>query len=191
MSNLINIHDFFSLQVKRNEQYTSELISLNDQTAEYGLVLSSADASDLIDTRAKALRENGRIETGLGALSMIIKVFSVSEYINQQNYAQTMHELLELFYYLKTESRDRISDRELIEFLFDKFENECHGSLDLMQSSELDLPGFDGIGKGKKSKVTSFEEESDDQGNQNYRVWDEDSSSDDDDYYLWDAKNGK
>ena len=188
MSNLINIHDFFSLQVKRNEQYTSELISLNDQTAEYGLVLSSADASDLIDTRAKALRENGRIETGLGALSMIIKVFSVSEYINQQNYAQTMHELLELFYYLKTESRDRISDRELIELLFDKFENECHGSLDLMTADEITLPGLDGIGKKSQRRDTTEDDETNDQ---NSSSWDEEDSSDDDDYYLWDSKNGK
>ena len=188
MPNLINIHDFFSLQVKRNEQYTSELISLNEQTAEYGLVLSKADAAELIDTRAKALRENGRIETGLGALSMIIKVFSVSEYINQQNYAQTVHELLELFYYLKTESRDRIGDRELIEILFDKFENECHGSLDLMTADEITLPGLDDIGKKSQRRDTT---EDDETNEQNSSSWDEEDSSDDDDYYLWDSKNGQ
>ena len=188
MSNLINIHDFFSLQVKRNEQYTAELISLNEHTAEYGLILSKADAAELIDTRAKALRENGRIETGLGALSMIIKVFSVSEYINQQNFAQTVHELLELFYYLKTESRDRIGDRELIEILFDKFENECHGSLDLMPADEIPLPGIDRMGKKSQRRDTTSDDEMHDQSN---NAWYEDNSSDDDDYYLWDSKNGQ
>jgi hypothetical protein len=119
---------------------------------------------------------------------MIIKVFSVSEYINQQNYAQTVHELLELFYYLKTESRDRIGDRELIEILFDKFENECHGSLDLMTADEITLPGLDGIGKKSQRRDTTEDDETNDQ---NSSSWDEEDSSDDDDYYLWDSKNGQ
>lgn len=192
MPDLINIRDFVQLQRLQSEEYTHELISLNEQTSEYGLTLGEREAAELVETRAGALRDNGRVEMGLGALSMIIKVFSVSEYITQENYAETLNDLLELFYFLKTETHDKVSDRELIETMFDQFENNYHGSVDLMQSREFkyqknadELPYEYSIGDGDDDGKDPSPEDSE-------YLWDKDkSNADDDDYYMWDKEDGE
>lgn len=119
------------------KQAVNEVIHCNDLTERYGLVLTQAQAIELVETRSVALRDNGRIEFGGGVIDKIIKEFCDSSYISMHNYTRTLHELIEIFYYYKNETMDLISDDDLIKFMKTAFDGVCQGSLDLLSGREL------------------------------------------------------
>ncbi|MEG2117744.1 MAG: DUF6323 family protein, partial [Clostridia bacterium] len=84
------------------------------------------------------LISNGRFELGGGIITKIINAFCRSPYITQSNYAQTINELIELFYYFKTETKDKVDDDSLIEFMSNSFDNVCQGSVELLGTRELE-----------------------------------------------------
>lgn len=130
---------FFSLDALANQAAVqAQILSLNKKSESYGLSLTPADAAELIQTRAEALTANGRVEIGSATIGKLIDAFCVSSYINQREYAAILHELLDLFYYIKNETLDLISDDELIEFMKDCYENRCGGSLELLAGRELE-----------------------------------------------------
>ena len=118
-------------------QAVDEVMRCNDDTERFGLALTRAQAVDLVETRSLSLRENGRIEFGGGVIDKIIWEFCDSPYISRQNYAQTLHELIEIFYYHKNETLDLISDDDLIRFMKSAFDGVCQGSLELLSGREL------------------------------------------------------
>ena len=120
------------------KQAVDEVIKCNNYTARFGLVLTQAQAIELVETRSIALRDNGRIEFGGGVIDKIIKEFCDSPYISMHNYTQTIHELLEIFYYYKNETLDLVSDDDLIKHMKTAFDGVCQGSLDLLSGRELD-----------------------------------------------------
>ena len=120
------------------EQAVGEVIKCNDYTQRFGLVLTQAQAMELVETRSIALSDNGRIEFGGGVIDKIIKEFCDSPYISMHNYTQTIHELLEMFYYYKNETLDLVSDDDLIKHMETSFDGICQGSLDLLSGRELD-----------------------------------------------------
>lgn len=115
-----------------------EIEKCNDLTQHYGLTLSYQEALALVETRTFSLQSNGRIEFGGGVIEKIIKAFCDSPYLSMHNYAQTLHELVEIFYYYKNETLDRISDDELIQFMKKAFDGKCQGSLELLAGRALD-----------------------------------------------------
>ena len=121
-----------------HKQAVGEVIKCNDYTAGFGLTLTPAQAAELVETRFIALSENGRIEFGGGVIDKIIKEFCDSPFISMHNYTQTIHELLEIFYYYKNETLDLLSDDELIKYMKTSYDGICQGSLDLLSGRELD-----------------------------------------------------
>lgn len=119
------------------KQAIEEIQKCNEFTAQFGLTLSYADAIELVETRDFALKSNGRIEFGGGAINKIIKEFSDSSYIMKYNYVEILHELIEIFYFYKNETLDLISDDDLIKFMKDNFDGKCQGSLELLSGREL------------------------------------------------------
>jgi len=119
------------------KQAVGEVIKCNDYTEQFGLVLTQAQAIELVETRSLSLRDNGRIEFGGGVIDKIIKEFCDSPYISMHNYAATLHELIETFYYYKNETLDLISDDDLIKFMKSAFDGVCQGSTDLLSGREL------------------------------------------------------
>lgn len=119
------------------KQAVNEVVKCNDYTGQFGLVLTQAQAIELVETRYLSLRENGRIEFGGGVIDKIIKEFCDSPYLSMHNYTQTIHELIEIFYYYKNETMDLISDEDLIKFMKSSFDGICQGSLDLLSGREL------------------------------------------------------
>ncbi len=119
------------------KQAVEEIEKCNEFTSRFGLVLSRAEAAELVETRTHALKCNGRIEFGGGVLDRMIMEFCDSPYISMHNYAETLNELTELFYYYKNEALDLISDDELIKFMKESFDGTCHGSLELLAGREL------------------------------------------------------
>ena len=83
-----------------NVQALNEVLKCNDFTSRYGLSLTKTQALELIKIRGDSLRANGRIEFGGGIIDKIIKVFCDSDYLAQENYAETLGELLGIFYWI-------------------------------------------------------------------------------------------
>jgi hypothetical protein len=118
-------------------QAAKEVLSCNDYTSRYGLILTQAQAMELVETRARSLSENGRIEFGGGAIDKIIREFCDSPYLSAGDYADTLHELTEIFYAYKNETLDLLPDDELIKAMKTAFDGSCQGSLELLKSREL------------------------------------------------------
>lgn len=115
-----------------------EIQQINEKTLEYGLKLLEKDIKTLIETRDEALSSNGRVEFGGGIITKIISSFCDSPYILQNNYAETINDLIETFYYYKNETMEEISDDELIELMKEYFDNRCQGHLELLRYKYLD-----------------------------------------------------
>lgn len=135
MNALIKLGDF-ALQSLASQPVDDKILALNDISKEHGLVLTPEDAKELSEVRARSLKDNERLEIGLGAMEGIIRRFSQSAFINQENYAYVIAEVTDLFYYIKTETDDKISDTELLDELYLRFEQRCRGSVDLLMSRE-------------------------------------------------------
>jgi len=119
------------------KQAVDEIVKCNDYTYRFGLTLSHLDAIELVKVRTLSLKSHGRVEFGGGVIEKIIKEFCDSPYISMHNYVETLHELIEIFYFYKNETLDLISDDELIKFMKNFFDGKCQGSLELLSGREL------------------------------------------------------
>jgi len=137
----------------QNKLAVSDIIKCNEYTARFGLVLSQNEAQALVETRTEALNRNGRIEFGGGIIDKLIKEFCDSPFLNQSNYAETLHDLIETFYYFKNESLDGISDDELISLMKKYFDQNCRGSIELLQNRELEA-----LARNIRYNVRDYEE---------------------------------
>lgn len=104
----------------------------------YGLTLTEDDITELVQLRGEALRNTGRVEFGGGILPKLIRAFCKSPYVDSFNYAQTLGELQDAFYYFKNESGDIFSDDELIEFMERVFNGRAEGSAELLCTISLE-----------------------------------------------------
>lgn len=62
---------------------------------------------------------------------------AILPYLSQEDYADTLASLIELFDAVKTEADDRISDKALIEVLRAAFDGVCCGSLERLADEVL------------------------------------------------------
>lgn len=120
------------------EQQMNDIIKLNEETITYGLSLSKREVMQIIEVRNDLLRGYGRIELGTEVVNKLIKSFYNSSYIQQDMYMSTLMELQEIFYYMKNETEDNLSDDEIIEILREFFEDYCKGSIELLQGREIE-----------------------------------------------------
>jgi len=121
-----------------NKLAITEIINCNEITFQYGLMLSQAEAQELVETRSEALKRYERIGFTGGIINKLIMEFCDSPYLSQFNYAATLNELIETFYYFKNETLDEISDDELISLMKQYFDQNCQGSIELLQNRELE-----------------------------------------------------
>jgi len=115
-----------------------EIRCCNDLNRLYGLTLTEKDITELVELRGQALRNTGRVEFGGGILPQLIRAFCKSPYVDPYNYAATLGDLQDAFYYFKNESQDHFSDDELIEFMEKVFNGYAHGSTEVLTSICLD-----------------------------------------------------
>ena len=130
--------DHFALEPLQIRAAEQELRMCNEHTAAFGLVLTEADIGQLAQGHVDALRSTGRVEFGGGVLQKLVDAFRDSPYITQENYAQTLSELQEIFYYFKNESMDRLSDDELIGAMKEVFDVQAQGSLEYLAGTALE-----------------------------------------------------
>ena len=78
------------------------------------------------------------MEFGKGILDKIIFAFCDSDFIYQENYAETIARLQSIFFLFKNESMDELTDDELINIMRNAFDGECHGSLEYLEETYLE-----------------------------------------------------
>lgn len=120
-------------------QTVDRILACNEETGKYGLALAEQQALALVQTRTNALKENKRVELNGGIVDKLILVFCNSPYIEKDTYEDTLHELINLFYDLKNNTWDTISDDEIIRFMKNTFNNRCCGSIELLSGEALRL----------------------------------------------------
>ena len=131
----MNEISLLSLQLSAAKE---EIRRCNDLNQIYGLTLTESDITELVELRGNALRSTGRVEFGGGILPKLIRAFCKSPYVDPYNYATTLAELQDAFYYFKNESEDRFSDDELIEFMANIFNGQAHGSTEVLTTISLE-----------------------------------------------------
>lgn len=122
---------------KRKQTEIANIKKCNEYTSKYGLVLSDNQISNILERRKEILKEAGRVELREGIIDKLIKEFCDSPYINQENYAETLYELIEIFYEYKNETMDLITDDELINFMKKSFDGICQGDLEYLSGTVM------------------------------------------------------
>ncbi|QJA08644.1 hypothetical protein HF520_06685 [Romboutsia sp. CE17] len=117
-----------SLQIMQE----SEILELNEKSQIYGLTLNKEDVQEIINSRNNTLKNYGRIELDINVTKRIIENLYKSQYTDKDDYVEVINDLQEIFYYLKNETLDQISDIEIIEII-DEFYNNCSGRVDIVQ----------------------------------------------------------
>ena len=91
-----------------------------------------------MECRKTALKDTGRVEFAGGILPKLIEAFCDSPYIDRENYAETLAQLQEAFYYYKSEAMESFSDDELIGFMAEVFHGRAQGSTEYLIGTSLD-----------------------------------------------------
>ena len=120
------------------QQYAvNSILSCNEETCQYGLTLTAEQAHALVLSRNQSLKASGRIELGGGVIEKLIQSFAGSPYITPENYEETLHRLIDIFYSFKSDTWEAVSDERLIQFMKDAFDGSCKGSLELLEAREM------------------------------------------------------
>ncbi|MCI8285078.1 MAG: hypothetical protein HFE90_07440 [Firmicutes bacterium] len=149
----------------QQENQLTEVIQTNKITQNFGLVLTEQDSELILKERSNTLREQRRVEFGAGITSKIIYEFCDSDFINQDNYVDTIIRLHDIFYLYKNEMQDEITDDELLHLMKEQFENLCYGDLDYLETTCLSnfaqavRAGYDGYkGSDGYGEFSKFDE---------------------------------
>ncbi len=119
-------------------QQEKNLAVINALTENYGLTLTADDMALLAENREEALKISARVDFSDGLLKDIAREFCDSSYIEQDDYARTLSDLVDCFYASKTESGETVSDAELLAWMRRDFE-ECGGSVEALQDKMLEI----------------------------------------------------
>lgn len=126
------------MELLGQQSQISILMESNQYSKKYGLTLTEQDARALALERTNSLKEQKRVEFGQGIIPKLIYAFCDSAYITQENYAETLIQLQDLFYLYKNEMMDEITDDELIHFMKEQFETICYGDLEYLAGTCLE-----------------------------------------------------
>lgn len=126
------------LQGRRKQEELATLTAVNEDTVQYGLVLTEGDAQELMVCRDESLARYRRVEFGKGILDKLICLFCDSQYIHQDNYLETVEELQDIFYAFKHETGEKLTDDELLAFMKEQFETVCYGSTEYLRDTCLE-----------------------------------------------------
>ena len=126
------------IQLEQQAYEMQRIIAYNEKTKNYGLVLTEEEVKALMVCRKDSLKENQRVEFGEGILPDIIYAFCDSQYLNRDNYVDTLAQLQEIFYLYKNESLDELTDTELIDFMRNQFDEICFGDVEYLRGTCLE-----------------------------------------------------
>lgn len=102
----------------------------------WGMTISPEQAAMLVRRQAEVLRDTGRVDFGGGVLKKLAEAFCDSPYIQPYDWADTLAQLTELFYALKSETRDQLGDDPLIAAMAARFNGDAGASLDALAETD-------------------------------------------------------
>ena len=117
----------------------SSLLEINSSTQKHGLILTETIAKEIVEARQYALKANDRLDFSSDTLTRLVKAFSQSYYITQETFSEIIGELTDLFYFLKNELKDELSDDDLISEMLIVFNDYCAGAMELMQNKGVEM----------------------------------------------------
>ena len=82
----------------QQQNQLSKMMKTNRLTQQYGLELTEQEAKLIVGERARALQKERRVEFGESITPKIIYEFCDSDFIDQNNYVETLIRLQEIFY---------------------------------------------------------------------------------------------
>lgn len=124
--------------IQQQKQEMDRVLECNNTTEKFGLVLTREEANNLMICRKNSLGENQRVEFGAGILPKIIHLFCDSQFMNQDNYADTLSELQDIFYTYKNETQDELTDDELLGFMKKQYDEICFGDMEYLRNTCLE-----------------------------------------------------
>ena len=128
---------FEMILAEKEKKEMAVLMACNEKTETFGLSLTEQEAQELVVCRNESLKKYRRVEFGNGILDKLIFTFCDSQYINQENYKETMEKLQDIFYCFKNEAEDQLTDDELLSFMREQFEEICMGDTEYLESTCL------------------------------------------------------
>lgn len=126
-----------NLLVINDNKCLKDILLLNEVTSKKGLVLEEKQIFELINYKNDVLKESGRIEIS-PILDKIIYEFYNSPYVDEENYLLTIEQLTETFYLYQKEFDNKLTDEEIIRYLKENFNNNCAGSITLLESDAME-----------------------------------------------------
>ncbi len=126
-----------ALALAREQNVQAQLRAVNERTARFGLQLSERAMLELSLRREQALMEHGRVELGGSVLPALIDGFCDSPFLLREEYAATLLELLDAFYYFKNECGEQLTDDELIAAMRERYD-AYDGSVDAVIGTSLE-----------------------------------------------------
>lgn len=130
----------FELSVinKNKQNEITKILECNKFLHKYGLQLSEKDVQGIEIKRLESLKTTGRLEFEEWIIERLIKEFCDSPYITQENFLDTIYELIDIFYYYKNETKDMVSDDELINFMKIYYDNLAQGDLEYLAGTIME-----------------------------------------------------
>lgn len=122
---------------QNDQKNVKNLVSMNEITKDKNLVLSQKEILMLIENKNSTLKDIGRVEIGKSIIDDLVYAFYDSDYIDSDNYFDTINELVNIFYMYQDKFSDYLTDEEIIEYLRNNFD-EMGGSLELLGSVSFD-----------------------------------------------------
>lgn len=129
--------NFLSLISKNYTLLTNKIINYNEVSKKFGISLTKDEALKLIEFQQESLKKHGRINFSHGIVHKLHLSFCDSPYVHSSSYSSTLNNLIDIFYYYKSDSLDVYSDDELISLMRNLFDIG-HGSLIYLQDKILD-----------------------------------------------------
>ena len=128
---------FNNLFIKNDKLIVNDILKLNLVTERYGLILTKDDVQKIIKNKKEILNDMKRIEIRDVIIQKIILNFYDSSYIDKYNYADTVSEIIRVFYIYREEFENILTDDEIIKHMKDGFEGICAGSVLLLETNYL------------------------------------------------------
>lgn len=122
-----------SIQKKSIIVAKNELLKINDESSAYGLILTPQDVEEIIKSRGYSLKNYGRIDLNMDVTKKLINKIYTSQYTDKDDYVEIINDLQDIFYYLKNETLDEISDNEIIDIIVGFYE-KTSGRIDNIQN---------------------------------------------------------
>ena len=122
---------------QNDQKNVKNLVSMNEITKDKNLVLSQKEILMLIENKNSTLKDIGRVEIGKSIIDDLVYAFYDSDYIDSDNYFDTINELVNIFYMYQDKFSDYLTDEEIIEYLRNNFD-EMGSSLELLGSVSFD-----------------------------------------------------